>query len=58
MEPRDILKLYSSQAQMAREFGVTPAAVIKWLRNGFPPLRVYQAKVLLGKAYKAATEPF
>ena len=58
MNPLDVLKLYKSQAAMARAFEVTPAAIIKWLRNGFPPLRVYQAKVLLGKAYKAATEPF
>ena len=54
MNPLDVLKLYKSQAAMARAFGVTPAAVIKWLRTGFPPLRVYQAKVLLGKAYKPA----
>ena len=58
MNPQDILKLYKSQAAMARAFEVTPPSVIKWLRTGFPPLRVYQAKVLLGKAYKAATEPF
>ncbi len=35
---------------VAQAFGVTDAAVLKWLRSGvLPPLRVYQAKELLSR---------
>ena len=37
MNPLDVLKLYKSQAAMARAFEVTPAAIIKWLRTASHP---------------------
>jgi hypothetical protein len=50
MNPQDLLKRYGTQRAIAQAFGVTDAAVLKWLRSGvLPPLRVYQAKELLGR---------
>jgi hypothetical protein len=50
MNPQDLLKHYGSQRAVAQAFGVTDAAVLKWLRSGvLPPLRVYQAKELLSR---------
>ena len=55
MNPQDLLKHYGTQANIARAFKVTDAAVLKWLRSGtLPPLRVYQAKDLLKKHRKAS----
>jgi predicted transcriptional regulator len=55
MKPQDLLKHYKTQANIARAFGVTDAAVLKWLRSGeLPPLRVYQAREMLkGKKSRA-----
>jgi len=48
MKPQDLLKHYGTQAKIARAFGVTDAAVLKWLRSGeLPALRVYQARELI-----------
>ena len=53
MKPQDLLKHYGTQAKIARAFGVTDAAVLKWLRSGeLPALRVYQAREMLKTAQK------
>ncbi|MGA1296233.1 MAG: Cro/CI family transcriptional regulator [Burkholderiaceae bacterium] len=53
MKPQDLLKHYGTQAKIARAFGVTDAAVLKWLRSGeLPALRVYQAREMLKAAQK------
>jgi hypothetical protein len=41
-ELKAIFKRFGNQAEVARAFGVTPAAVIKWRRSGLPMLRRYQ----------------
>jgi len=53
MKPQDLLKHYGTQAKIARAFGVTDAAVLKWLRSGeLPALRVYQAREMLKSSRK------
>lgn len=43
MTPQDAIRLFGTQAAMARAFGVTEPAVLRWRKLGkFPPLRVYE----------------
>jgi hypothetical protein len=50
-----IFARFGNQANVARAFGVTPAAVIKWVRSGrLPPLRRYQWRDMQGSLRKAA----
>lgn len=42
-ELQAIFSRFGTQIAVARAFGVTPAAVIKWVRSGrLPPLRRFQ----------------
>lgn len=43
MTPDDAVKWFGSQNKMAKAFGVTPPAILRWRKQGrFPTLREYQ----------------
>lgn len=54
MTPQDAIRLFGTQAAMARAFGVTEPAVLRWRKLGkFPPLRVYELPAAIER-HKAA----
>ena len=50
----DAVKFFGSQNKMAKAFGVTPPAILRWRRQGrFPALRQYQLQEVMER-WKAA----
>jgi len=47
MDMKTLLKAFGSQSEVARQFGVSRQAVSKWMAEGLPLLRQYQAKEFL-----------
>jgi len=48
MDIKELLKIFGSASEMARQFGVSRQAVSKWIAAGeLPALRQYQAQVLV-----------
>lgn len=47
MDMKTLLKVFGSQSEIARKFGVSRQAVSKWMAEGLPLLRQYQAKEFL-----------
>ena len=47
MDMKTLLKVFGSQSEIARKFGVSRQAVAKWMAEGLPLLRQYQAEILL-----------
>lgn len=58
MSPQDAMQLFGTQAAMARAFGVTEPAVLRWRKLGkFPPLRVYELPAAIERHRAAQTAP-
>ncbi len=53
MTYREILRHFGSQAEIARQAGVTVAAVKRWQQQGIPLPRQYQLQVLTDGKLKA-----
>jgi DNA-binding transcriptional regulator YiaG len=48
MTPTEAIQFFGSQANMARAFGVTEPAVLRWRKNNkFPPRREYELVVAI-----------
>ena len=48
MDIKELLRIFGSASEMARQFGVSRQAVSKWIAAGeLPALRQYQAQVLV-----------
>ena len=48
MTPQHLLKIYGSQAEIARALGVTRQAVLRWFKeNKIPALRLYQIECVV-----------
>lgn len=53
MDIKELLKIFGSASEMARQFGVSRQAVSKWIAAGeLPALRQYQAREMLEKLGK------
>jgi hypothetical protein len=56
MTPQEAMQFFGSQAAMARAFGVTEPAVLRWRRLGkFPVRREYELPVAIER-YKTLLE--
>lgn len=54
-----VFKRFGNQAGVAKAFGVTPPAVIKWVKSGrLPPLRRYQWRDMQQGPRRTAGGPF
>ena len=48
MTPKQLLKIYGSQSEIARALGVTRQAVLRWFKEDkIPALRLYQIQCVL-----------
>lgn len=48
MKPKQLLKIYGSQSEIARALGVTRQAVLRWFKEDkIPALRLYQIQCVL-----------
>lgn len=57
MTPDEAMRLFGSQNKMAKAFGVTPPAILRWRRQGvFPRGRQYQLQAAL-EAHRAVYGP-
>ncbi len=60
MTPQEAMALFGSQNKMAKAFGVTPPAILRWRKQGyFPRGREYQLPAALEahRAVYGATQP-
>jgi hypothetical protein len=60
LTPQEAVALFGSQNKMAKAFGVTPPAILRWRKQGyFPRGREYQLPAALEahRAIYGATQP-